>query len=69
MANGPGSRNVADVTIVPSRIRLVCTAMAPSVTHESVGPGSPDAPPIARKWSERKNASYPAASAVCATRS
>ena len=47
IASGPGSRNVADVTIVPSRIREVCTASAPSVTHESVGPGSPS-PPIVR---------------------
>ena len=57
IASGPGSRNVADVTSVPSRIREVSRASAPSVTHESVGPGSPDASPITRKWSERKNAS------------
>ena len=48
MASGPGSRNVAAVTSVPSRIRLVSTARAASVAHESVGPGSPDPPPIAR---------------------
>ena len=33
------------MTSVPSRIREVSRASAPSVTHESVGPGSPDAVP------------------------
>ena len=33
----------------------------------SVGPGSPS-PPMVRKWSERKKASKPAASAACAMR-
>lgn len=43
MASGPGSRKVADVTMVPSRMRVVSRASAASVTHESVGPtpGSP----------------------------
>jgi len=40
IASAPGSRNVADVTSVPRRIVLVSRARAPSVTHESVGPGS-----------------------------
>ena len=66
MASGPGSRNVAAVTSVPSRIRLVCRASAPSVTHESVGPGRPS-PSMARKWSDRKNASKPSSSVASAT--
>lgn len=49
IASGPGSRNVAEVTSVPSRMREVSLARAPSVTHESVGPGSPDTSPIARR--------------------
>ncbi len=40
-ASGPGWRNVADVTSVPSRIDEVSRARAPSVTQESVGPGIP----------------------------
>ena len=47
MASGPGWRNVAEVTMVPSRIDDVSRAMPPSVTQESVGPGSPS-PLIAR---------------------
>ncbi len=47
MASGPGCRNVAEVTIVPSRIVEVSRAMPASVTQESVGPGSPS-PLIAR---------------------
>ena len=57
MASGPGSRNVAEVTMVPSRIVDVSRASPASVNQESDGPGSPDTPPMARKWSERKNAS------------
>ena len=68
-ASGPGRRKVADVTSVPSRIREVSRASPARVTHESVGPGSPGPSPIARKWSERKNASNPHSSAVRATRS
>ena len=48
IASGPGWRNVADVTSVPSRMVEVSRARAASVIHASVGPGSPDAPPIAR---------------------
>ena len=48
IASGPGSRKVAEVTKVPRRMRSVCTASAESVVHASVGPGSPDDPPIAR---------------------
>jgi hypothetical protein len=46
-ASGPGSRNVAELTSTPSRRLDVCTASAPSVTHASVGPGSPTPPPVA----------------------
>ncbi len=38
-ASGPGRRNVADVTSVPSRIRDVSRASPARVTYESVGPG------------------------------
>ncbi|PQM44050.1 hypothetical protein C1Y40_05790 [Mycobacterium talmoniae] len=41
MASGPGPRNVAELTSVPSRIEEVSRAIPPSVTQESVGPGSP----------------------------
>ncbi len=43
IANGPGSRKVADDTIVPSRIREVSRASPASTAHASVepGPGSP----------------------------
>ena len=68
MASGPGRRKVADVTSVPSRIRDVSRASPARVTQESVGPGSPGTP-IARKWSDRKNASKPHSSVVRATRS
>ena len=47
IANGPGSRNVADVTSVPSRTRDVSRASAARVSHASVGPGRPS-PPIDR---------------------
>ena len=60
IASGPGRRKVAEVTSVPSRIRDVSRASPARVTYESVGPGSPGRVPIARKWSERKNASKPA---------
>ena len=40
IASGPGSRNVADVTSVPSRSRVVSLARPASVTQASVGPGS-----------------------------
>jgi hypothetical protein len=69
MASGPGSRKVADVTSVPSRIVLVCTASAPSVTQESVGPGSPPPGWKLIQWSDRKNPSKPSSSACRATRS
>ena len=39
MASGPGSRNVAEVTSVPSRIRLVSRARPARVIQASVGPG------------------------------
>ncbi len=44
IASGPGSRKVADVTSVPSRIRDVSRASPARVTQESVGPGSPARP-------------------------
>ena len=47
IASGPGSRKVAAVISVPSRIRLVSRASPPSVTHASVGPGRPS-PAMAR---------------------
>ena len=47
IASGPGSRKVADVISVPSRIRLVSRASPARVTQASVGPGSPS-PPMAR---------------------
>ena len=46
---------------------LVSRASAPSVTQESVGPGSPSLPKP-RKWSERKKAPKPSSSVFCATR-
>ena len=72
IASGPGSRNVADVTSVPSRIVEVSRARPASVVQASVGPGSPPAsraPPIARKWSLRKKAPKPSRSARRATAS
>ena len=51
IANGPGRRNVAEVTSVPSRIVVVSRASPASVVQASVGPGRPpswSAPPIAR---------------------
>ena len=42
-----GSRNVAGLTSVPSRTRDVSRARPASVSHASVGPGTPS-PPIAR---------------------
>ena len=47
IASSPGSRNVAAVTSVPSRSRVVSRASPASVIQESVGPGRPS-PPIAR---------------------
>ena len=41
IANGPGSRKVAQVIRVPSRIVLVSRASPARVTQASVGPGSP----------------------------
>ena len=63
----PGHRNVTLVTRVPRLMVLVSRASAPSVTHASVGPGTPSLP-NARKWSERKNAPNPSSSVFCATR-
>ena len=72
-ASGPGRRKVADVTSVPSRMRLVSRARPARVTQESVGPGRASgpagSPPIRRKWSERKKASKPSRSASWATAS
>src|SRR3954468_4561860 len=68
MASGPGNRKVAEVNNVPSRIRCVSRARPARVSHASVGPGRPS-PPIAWKWSERKNASKPSSSVARATRS
>ena len=45
-ASGPGSRKVAEVTSVPSRIREVSRASAARVSQASVGPGSPGSSPI-----------------------
>ena len=69
IASGPGSRNVADETIVPSRIRVVSRASPASTTQASVepGPGSPS--PMRWRWSDRKNASKPSRSDSCATAS
>ena len=67
-ASGPGSRKVAEVTRVPSRIEVVSRAMPPRVTQASVGPGRPSVP-MARKWSLRKKPSKPWDSAVRATAS
>ena len=47
MASGPGSRKVAAVMSVPSRIRLVSRARPARVSHASVGPGRPS-PPMVR---------------------
>ena len=47
IASGPGSRNVALVIIVPSRIVVVSRASPASVTQASLGPGRPSVP-IAR---------------------
>ena len=47
-ASGPGSRKVAEVTRVPSRIDEVSRAMAARVTQASVGPGRPSVLPMAR---------------------
>ena len=44
IASGPGSRKVALVIIVPSRIVLVSRASPASVTQASLGPGSPSVP-------------------------
>ncbi len=48
IASGPGSRNVAAVISVPSRIRVVSRASPASVVQASVGPGSPLTEPIFR---------------------
>ena len=48
MANGPGCRKVAEVTRVPSRIRLVSRAMPARVIHASLGPGRPLTLPMDR---------------------
>ena len=48
MASGPGRRNVAAVTSVPSRMRLVSRARPARVIHASVGPGRPVMSPIFR---------------------
>jgi hypothetical protein len=39
IASGPGSRKVAEETMVPSRIRVVSRASPASTVHASVGPG------------------------------
>ena len=49
------TRKVAEVTIVPSLMRVVSRARPASVIQASLGPGSPS-PPMARKWSLRKKA-------------
>ena len=51
--------------MVPNRIRSVSRAMPANVNQASVGPGRPS-PPMAKKWSERKNPSKPADSEACA---
>jgi hypothetical protein len=48
-ASNPGRRKVADDTSVPNRMLVVSRASAASVNQASVGPGSPDAAPIAWK--------------------
>ncbi len=47
-ASTPGSRKVAAVISVPSRIREVSRAIPARVIQASVGPGSPSASPIFR---------------------
>lgn len=47
IANGPGWRNLAEVTIVPRQIEDLSLAIPARVTQESVGPGRPS-PLIAR---------------------
>ena len=47
IASGPGSRKVAALISVPSRMRSVSRARPASVSHASVGPGRPS-PPIVR---------------------
>ena len=44
IASGPGSRKVAEVISVPSRMVAVSRARPASVTHASVGPGRPSVP-------------------------
>ena len=68
-ASMPGSRKVADNTIVPSRIVLVSRASPASVAHASVEPGPGSVSPMRMRWSERKNASKPSASDSRATAS
>ena len=47
IANGPGRRNVAEVTSVPNRIVEVSRARPASVIQASLGPGRPEPSPIA----------------------
>ena len=47
IASGPGSRKVALVISVPSRMVVVSRASPARVTQASLGPGPPS-PPIAR---------------------
>jgi hypothetical protein len=72
-ASGPGRRKVADVTSVPSRMRVVSRAIPARVIQASLGPGCASAPagspPMRRKWSDRKKASKPSRSASWATAS
>ena len=48
IASGPGSRKVAELTRVPSRMRSVSRARPARVIQASVGPGSPEALPMTR---------------------
>jgi hypothetical protein len=63
----PGVRKVAELTIVPRRIRLVSRARPASVAHVSVEPEPWSPSPIRSRWSERKKASKPSRSDSWAT--
>src|SRR6478735_4754080 len=69
MAVIDGCRKVADVTSVPSRMSGTWAAIAPRLTKDSDGPGSPERSPIDNTWSERKKAEKPPSRVALATAS
>ena len=69
MASGPGSRKVAEVTRVPEPDAAGLPGDAGQGDPGVGGAGQPVDAPMARKWSLRKKASKPWASAVRATAS